>query len=71
MLWDHSKPFPLDPNAPPPPPDCPASFPRSAPERPDVADRNPDALERELAQMHLIGPAAGAELRAIVNGSHP
>jgi hypothetical protein len=68
MLWDHSKPFPLDPNAPLSPPDCAASVPPPASESPHLADRYADALERELAQMHLIGPAAGAELRCIVNG---
>ena len=47
-IWDHSAPFPPDPNAP--------------------APRRVDALERKLAQLRLIGPAAGADLRRLVYG---
>ena len=66
MLWDHSEPFPPDPNAPRSRPDRPKRLLGLAAEASEWAA--PDALERDLAQVHLIGPAAGGELRRIVYG---
>jgi hypothetical protein len=66
MTWDHSEPFPPDPNAPPPRPD------RMGPSGrmdgpPGLAAQIVVALERQLAQLLLIGPAAGAALQRIVH----
>jgi hypothetical protein len=44
------------------------SRPWPAIQAPTAAVHNADALERELAQLCLIGPTAGAELRRIVYG---
>jgi hypothetical protein len=68
VIWDHYVPFPPDPNAPSFPSDR-LSRPRLASEASTPAAHSPDALERELAQLHLIGPAAGAELCRIVYGA--
>jgi hypothetical protein len=68
MIWDFSERFPLDPNGPPAPSDG-ASRPRPASEAPAAAMQHGDALERDLAQLPLIGPAGGAELRRIVYGA--
>lgn len=68
LIWDHSVPFPPDPNAPSFPSDR-LSRPRLASEASTPAAHIPDALERELAQLRLIGPAAGAELCRIVYGA--
>jgi hypothetical protein len=65
MTWNHSELFPRDPNAPPSPSDR-TTRPRLAIEAPMAAAQNADLLDRELAQLRLIGPAAGAELRRIV-----
>ena len=66
MISNHSERFPPDPNAPPSPTD------RVARPRPPIEGRkpapHPDPLERQLAQLRLIGPAGGAELRRIVYG---
>jgi hypothetical protein len=67
MIWDFSQPFPPDPNAPPTPSDR-ASRPRPAIEAPAAAVQHGDALEHDQAQLRLIGPAGGAELRRIVYG---
>jgi hypothetical protein len=67
MLWDHLEPFPQDPNAP-----SPRSFDvgesRVARQDPALSTQCTDALDRALAQLTLIGPAAGAELRRVVLG---
>jgi hypothetical protein len=75
MLRDGSDPFPPDPNAPrrgivrtgsdrfPLDPNAP----RRGPDR-AMSSTTADLLERELTQLHLIGPAAGAELRRMVHG---
>jgi hypothetical protein len=68
MIWDFSRRFPPDPNAPPTPSDRP-SRPRPAIEAPAAAVQNGDALEHDQAQPRLIGPAGGAELRRIVYGA--
>jgi hypothetical protein len=65
MFWPHSDPFPPDPNAPPPRSGRPPR-PRLANAAAVPAARDASPLERELAQLRLIGPAAGAELRRIV-----
>jgi hypothetical protein len=67
MSWRHGEPFPLDPNAPVPRLQ-PATRPRIAIEAPAAASHDVDPLERELAQLLLIGPSAGAELRRTVYG---
>jgi hypothetical protein len=71
MLWDHSKPFPPDPNAPPPASDRAAGFSCLAGETRTEAAQNAEPLECERAQARLIGAAAGAELRRIVYGVSP
>jgi hypothetical protein len=65
MTWDHSEPFPPDPNAPPPPSDR-GNRPRLANEGPTSPAQDADAPEREPAHVRLIGAAAGAQLRRIV-----
>jgi hypothetical protein len=67
MIWDHSLPFPPDPNA-PPSPAAGVRRARLAIEAPARSLPKADAFERELAQLRVIGPAAGAELRRIVFG---
>jgi hypothetical protein len=67
MNWLHSDPFPPDPNAPGPPSDR-LTRPRLAIEAPVAAAQDAELLEREPAQLRLIGPAAGAELRRVVYG---
>jgi hypothetical protein len=72
MFRDQSDPFPPDPNAPrrgiaPARADTFPLDPAAPPRRP-ACSWIADALERDLAQMRLIGPAAGAELRRIVHG---
>jgi hypothetical protein len=63
MSWDHAEPFPRDPNAPTSPSD------RVGPPRlVSPAARIAGALDRALAQLRLIGPAAGDELRCLVYG---
>jgi hypothetical protein len=69
MIWDHSDRFPPDPNA-PPSPAVRAARPRAPIEGGKPAP-HADPLERQLAQLRLIGPAAGAELRRIVYGHAP
>jgi hypothetical protein len=69
MFRDRSDLFPPDPNAPPPPPGRGVSVPRRMLEARAEADRNAGAFERELAQLRLIGPAAGAQLRRSVYGA--
>ena len=67
MIWDHSEPFPPDPG----PPRSPSERGRRlwlVIEAPTAAVGNAAALERELAQLQLIGPAGGAELRRLVYG---
>jgi hypothetical protein len=68
MIWDFSQPFPLDPNAPPSPSDR-ASRPRPTIEAPAADVQNGDAREHDQAQLRLIGPAGGAELRRMVYGA--
>ena len=63
--WDHSEPFPPDPNAPPPRPDR-VTPSRRMDEPPGLAAQIVVGLERELAQLLLVGPAAGAALHRIV-----
>jgi hypothetical protein len=67
MLWHHSEPFPPDPNAPLPRPQRATQL-RLATEALAPAAQDADPLERELAQLRVIGPAAGAELRRIFYG---
>jgi hypothetical protein len=67
MNWPHSDRFPPDPNAPRSPSGR-RLRPRLAIEAPAPAARDAALLERELAQLCLIGPAAGAQLRRIVYG---
>jgi len=67
MIWDHSEPFPPDPNAPPSPSDR-GRPPRLANEGSTPSAQHADALERERAQVRPIGLAAGAGLRRIVYG---
>ena len=50
MLWDHSKPFPPDPNAPPPASDRAAGFSCLAGETRTEAAQNAEPLECERAQ---------------------
>jgi hypothetical protein len=63
-FWHDPTPFPRDPNAPPSPSDR-APRPLPAIEAPAVGTQNADQLQRELAQLRLIGPSPGAELRRI------
>jgi hypothetical protein len=67
MIWDHSEPFPPDAGAPQSPSER-GRRPWLVIEAPTAAVQVADALERELAQLQLIGPAAGAELRRLVHG---
>jgi hypothetical protein len=67
MNWPHSDRFPPDPNVPPSPSER-LPRPRLAIEAPVPAARDAALLGRELAQLRLIGPAAGAQLRRIVYG---
>jgi hypothetical protein len=67
MTWHPSEPFPPDPNAPPSPSHRVSRPRRIAIEAPAAAWIS-DALERELAQLHLIGPTGGAELHQLVHG---
>jgi hypothetical protein len=64
-------PFPLDRNAPARRPDHAGSARHPAPVACSEADRTADALEPQLAQLILIGPTAGDELRRIVHGGAP
>jgi hypothetical protein len=68
MTWHPSEPFPPDPNAPPSPSHRLSRPQRIAVQAPAAASRISDALERELAQLHLVGPAGGAELHQLVYG---
>jgi hypothetical protein len=67
MSRPHPDRFPPDPNAPAPPSKRVPGRPLAL-EAPAPAIRDAALLERELAQLSLIGPAAGAELRSIVYG---
>lgn len=67
MIWHHSEPFPPDPG----PTRSPSERGRRlwlVIEAPTAAVGNAAALERELAQLQLIGTARGAELRRLVYG---
>jgi hypothetical protein len=61
-------PVPLDPNAPARRSDHAGSVRHPAPAARSEADRTADAPEPQLAQLILIGPTAGDELRRIVHG---
>jgi hypothetical protein len=67
MFWHHSEPFPPDPNAPLPRPQRATQL-RFATEAPAPAAQDADLLERALAQLRVIGPAAGANLRRTAYG---
>jgi pimeloyl-ACP methyl ester carboxylesterase len=68
IVHGRSDPFPIDPNAPQRRPDRAARLRHPRPAAGAEALRTADALEREPAQLHLIGPAAGAELRRSIHG---
>jgi hypothetical protein len=68
MPWDHTQPFPPDPNAPATRRTRP-STPPPASATTTAAAQHPAALDRALAQLRLIGPAAGNDLRRLIHGN--